>query len=161
MNVKRHQSLPENCDFLFSSVKIEGLVTCLRRSRVFLVILSMAEFSGSPLSFLPVCGDTERKKREKERKRHSVINVALALASTSCPMHSHKMEERRANKSKKRAGMKVKSAVLSRVWAEEDSWKTRQDSPLNASKRRRLRAGRPEAGQEPTKIITIVESKLR
>lgn len=29
--------------------------TCRRRSLVFLVILSMAEFSGSPFSFLPVC----------------------------------------------------------------------------------------------------------
>lgn len=31
------------------------MLTCRRRSLVFLVILSMAEFSGSPFSFLPVC----------------------------------------------------------------------------------------------------------
>lgn len=37
-----------------SSVKKIGL-TCLRKSLVFLVILSIAEFSGSPFSFLPVC----------------------------------------------------------------------------------------------------------
>lgn len=38
----------------------QGL-TCLRRSLVFLVILSMAEFRGSPFSFLPVCKNKNKK----------------------------------------------------------------------------------------------------
>lgn len=47
------------------SITINLELTCLRRSLVFLVILSIAEFSGSPFSFLPVC--------EKKQKNICII----------------------------------------------------------------------------------------
>lgn len=48
-------------------------LTCRRRSLVFLVILSMAEFRGSPFSFLPVC----QKEAEKLQLTNLPANAGV------------------------------------------------------------------------------------
>lgn len=62
---------------------MKHVLTCLRRSLVFLVILSMAEFNGSPFSFLPVC--------ERKQKYHvnAVTVPAITIISVWLPTLHH------------------------------------------------------------------------